>query len=135
MNTPELVERVARAMHAEGVAIFLEQNRLSVPTMWEGEDEDVRDTLRRIATAAINELGVERLVETLEAVRQFLTDAPLESGICCCGNPVEGHGFDDGHSPVDDLTYSAMSHVAHIDEALSSLSPSLRTITSQGGTR
>lgn len=33
--------------------------------------------------------------------------APIswETGVCCCGNLVEGHGFGDGHSPVDEGVY------------------------------
>ena len=51
----------------------------------------------------------------LEGVRSFLASAPLESGYCCCGSPVEGHGFGDGHSPVDELQYAAHNQ---IDRAL-----------------
>lgn len=25
--------------------------------------------------------------------------------ICCCGNPVEGHGYQDGHGPVSTHFY------------------------------
>lgn len=27
------------------------------------------------------------------------------TGYCCCGSPVDSHGFGDGHSPVDDGHY------------------------------
>lgn len=47
------------------------------------------------------------LEEALERCISFLESAPLESGTCCCGSPVEGHGFGDGHSPVDELQYHA----------------------------
>ncbi len=50
---------------------------------------------------------VERLREALEVAIDWLRRAPLESGTCCCGSPVDGHGFGDGHSPVDELAYSA----------------------------
>jgi hypothetical protein len=59
-----------------------------------------------------------RCRNALEGVRRFLVSAPLESGVCCCGSPVEGHGFGDGHSPVDELAYAAMNQVEAIDAAL-----------------
>lgn len=58
------------------------------------------------------------LREALEGVRGFLMSAPLESGICCCGDTMEGHGTYLGHSPVDELTYAAMNQVERIDAAL-----------------
>jgi hypothetical protein len=54
----------------------------------------------------------------LEGVRSFLASAPLESGYCCCGSPVEGHGFGDGHSPVDELQYAAHNQIDRIDALL-----------------
>lgn len=56
--------------------------------------------------------GHSALVEALNACLNFLDSAPLESGICCCGDPIEGHGYHSGHSPVDDLQY----HAAQIAE-------------------
>ena len=48
-----------------------------------------------------------KLYAALESVLGFLRHAPLESGVCCCGNPIDGHGYGDGHSPVDELQYHA----------------------------
>lgn len=61
---------------------------------------------------------LEESRQLLKDVRDFLQHAPLESGVCCCGNPVEGHGFGDGHSPVDDLQYAAANWVERLDKAL-----------------
>jgi hypothetical protein len=58
------------------------------------------------------------LREALTKAIDFLQTAPLESGICCCGCPVEGHGFGDGHSPVDELRY----HASNLAEELAALS-------------
>jgi hypothetical protein len=54
----------------------------------------------------------------LKGVRDFLNHAPLESGVCCCGCPVEGHGYQDGHSAVDELAYAASSWVERLDQVL-----------------
>jgi hypothetical protein len=42
----------------------------------------------------------------------------MESGVCCCGDPIEGHGYDSGHSPVDAVQYSAMQLESEIRAAL-----------------
>lgn len=47
----------------------------------------------------------ERLIATLKQAVYFLKHAPLESGVCCCGSPIEQHGSWENHSPVDDLSY------------------------------
>lgn len=54
----------------------------------------------------------------LTDLRDFLQSAPLESGVCCCGSPVEGHGLGDGHSPVDDLQYASAGYVDRINQEL-----------------
>ncbi|WP_037500570.1 hypothetical protein [Sphingomonas jaspsi] len=56
--------------------------------------------------------------DLLKRIREFLISAPLESGVCCCGNPVESHGFGDGHTPVDDLQYAAHNLIDEIDKVL-----------------
>jgi hypothetical protein len=52
--------------------------------------------------------SVQEAQKLLQTCLDFLRDAPLESGICCCGNPIEKHGYYDGHSPVDELSYYSM---------------------------
>ncbi|QQM18183.1 hypothetical protein PQD73_gp019 [Stenotrophomonas phage Salva] len=32
-------------------------------------------------------------------------EAKANEGVCCCGSPVEHHGWGDGHSPVDMYHY------------------------------
>ena len=61
---------------------------------------------------------VERLREMLRLVDEWLKFAPLESGVCCCGDPIEGHGYYSGHSPVDAVQYSAMQLSDEIRAAL-----------------
>lgn len=50
---------------------------------------------------------VERLRALLDGVASFLDVAPLGSGVCCCGDPIEGHSYYSGHSPVDQASYTA----------------------------
>ncbi len=54
-----------------------------------------------------------------EAAIDWLKSAPLESGYCCCGSPVDTHGMGDGHSPVDELACSARQLQEHLSAALS----------------
>lgn len=59
---------------------------------------------------------IERLRSAVETAINFLRSAPMESGYCCCGEPMDSHGYDSGHSPVDELAY----HAGLIEEQLQS---------------
>lgn len=48
----------------------------------------------------------------------FLRSAPLESGVCCCGDAVDTHTMGSGHSPVDDLAYYAGQLADELSQAL-----------------
>ena len=54
------------------------------------------------------------LLAAAQEALNFLNNAPLESGICCCGDPIENHGYGSGHSPVDDVAY----HASQVAETL-----------------
>lgn len=124
-HTEALVERVAKA--------------ISVPqhhTTWDMLSEQEKDLFymqAEYAIAAIEALPARnderalKLVEALRGVREFLMSAPMESGVCCCGSPVDGHGFGDGHSPVDELSYAAQGQIERIDTALADTQPSGET--------
>jgi len=58
------------------------------------------------------------ILSVLKNVRDFLKYAPIESGVCCCGSPVDTHGIGDGHSPVDNLSYAVMDEVRTIEAAI-----------------
>lgn len=45
----------------------------------------------------------------------FIKNAQVSSGVCMCGSSVEGHGFGDGHSPVDVWDYSVMKLIEEIE--------------------
>ena len=50
---------------------------------------------------------VEKMRVALEGFVEGIERAPIswETGCCCCGSPVDSHGFGDGHSPVDEGVY------------------------------
>lgn len=58
------------------------------------------------------------LTTAAEEALSFLQNAPLESGICCCGDPISGHGDGSGHSPVDDLAYHSSQVAEKLKQAL-----------------
>lgn len=58
------------------------------------------------------------LTAAAEEALSFLQNAPLESGICCCGDPISGHGYGSGHSPVDDLAYHSSQVAEKLQAAL-----------------
>ena len=60
----------------------------------------------------------ERLRVMSLIIADWLRCAPMESGVCCCGDPIEEHGYDSGHSPVDAVQYSAMQLESEIRAAL-----------------
>jgi len=73
------------------------------------------------------------MFEALDGVHSFLMSAPIESGICCCGDRVEDHNMGSGHSPVDELSYAAAGYVEKIDAALSkALGEQVRDILNEG---
>jgi hypothetical protein len=123
--TAEDVERVARALwdaqYPNGTSWDdWEAHKAANPDGFDGRDES-----RRLARAAIAALSStpsdtgDELREALTKAIDFLQTAPLESGVCCCGSPVEGHGFGDGHSPVDELRYHASNLAEGLAAALS----------------
>lgn len=58
------------------------------------------------------------LFEAVTEARDFLRNRPLESGICCCGDPIAGHNLGSGHAPVDDLAYHSDQIVATLSAAI-----------------
>ena len=86
------------------------------------QDDYIAAAQAAAAVIAADRAGLVARVAELEklarTVRDFLLTAPLESGVCCCGDPVEGHGYGSGHSPVDDLAYYAGNLANEISDAL-----------------
>lgn len=76
---------------------------------------------QRLAAADLIETQareIERLRGLLLKAADWLKVAPIESGICCCGDPIDGHDYYNGHSPVDAVQYSAMELHKEIHAAL-----------------
>jgi len=61
--------------------------------------EDAAAELRRLE--AVN----AQLLEALEATTAMLDRSDCLTGYCCCGSPIDGHGFGDGHTPTDEGAY------------------------------
>ena len=74
----------------------------------------------RVAARVADEASAPSCALTTAAkeVLSFLQNAPLESGICCCGDPISGHGYGSGHSPVDDLAYHSSQVAKKLQDAL-----------------
>ena len=51
---------------------------------------------------------IERQAAQIEMMREFIARAPVSSGVCCCGEAIDGHSSPMicGHSPVDLWDYS-----------------------------
>ena len=71
--------------------------------------------------------AVERMRGALEGFVEGIECAPIswETGCCCCGSPVDSHGFGDGHSPVDEGVY-------FITQLIKAARAALTTATEQG---
>jgi hypothetical protein len=46
-----------------------------------------------------------QLLDALEATTAMLDQSDCLTGYCCCGSAIDGHGFGDGHTPVDEGAY------------------------------
>ena len=91
---------------------------------WGGTGQAIRTVLTalRSQAARIAELEEQARLdgEALEQTHMFLVNAPLESGVCCCGDDVSVHGWSHGHAPVDALSYAAASLLESIRTRLAS---------------
>lgn len=60
--------------------------------------------------------NVKNLSDTIRRCVSFLETAPVSSGVCCCGAPIEGHADHAlfGHSPKDKWDYAVESMVAEL---------------------
>lgn len=74
----------------------------------------------RVAARVADEASAPSCALTVaaEEALSFLQNAPLESGICCCGDPISGHGYGSGHPPVDDLAYHSSQVAEKLQAAL-----------------
>jgi hypothetical protein len=61
-----------------------------------------RELAQRLNAA---EASNAQLLEALEATTAMLDRSNCLTGYCCCGSPIDGHGFGDGHTPTDEGAY------------------------------
>ena len=63
--------------------------------------------------------GMESLRDVIRRCADFIENAPVSSGVCCCGDSIEHHAdpMSCGHSPRDQWDYSAESMVAELRAA------------------
>lgn len=66
------------------------------------------------------EVEAERdgLLQLVKSANDIFQHCEVSVGYCCCGNPVESHGYGDGHSPVDQGAYSTMQWQDEARQAL-----------------
>lgn len=75
------------------------------------------------------------LLAEVESALIFLRTAPLESGVCCCGDAVDSHNMGSGHSPVDELQYHAANLAERLEAAIAKARSVTKGVVSQSGDR
>lgn len=75
------------------------------------------DALIREAADEIERL--EKLVEEMNKFVEFVRNAPVSSGVCCCGDNMDDHAdpYSCGHSPLDQWEYSVSNWIEQISKA------------------
>ncbi len=72
---------------------------------------------------------IEAQAARIEMMREFIARAPVSSGVCCCGEAIDGHSSPMicGHSPVDLWDHSVEQILATTsDEALQAFAEKVR---------
>ena len=61
---------------------------------------------------------VDSLNKKYDALLEFIKHAQVSSGVCCCGDSLEGHpsGMDCGHEPVDVWDYAVSKFVEGVEK-------------------
>ena len=61
---------------------------------------------------------VSDMVSVPREFLEFVKNAPVSSGTCCCGDQMEGHasGMACGHEPVDQWFYSLSGWLEEIEK-------------------
>lgn len=67
------------------------------------------------------EAEIAQLRQVIQHTIAMLDNADLESGVCCCGDSMQGHSdpMACGHSPVDSGAYYVEQHVRYLRSVLS----------------
>lgn len=100
--------------------------------LYRGSKSDCEHVARKLAGAFLNggltaielyaapiaQTPADGLVEALRDARELIAQSNCDTGVCCCGSPVDAHGFGDGHSPVDEGGYRQLGTLKRIDALL-----------------
>ena len=58
------------------------------------------------------------LIALLREARKLLSQGDFSTGYCCCGDPMDTHGYMGPHGPVDAGSHAATDLAVRIDAAL-----------------
>jgi hypothetical protein len=120
MTNPDELERLARACN-EGDPWYTSVDLITQP--YGSLLPQDRAFIAAANPATILDLlaANRKMREALENFVSGIERAPIswETGVCCCGNSVDGHGFGDGHSPVDEGVHFVTSLITEARSALS----------------
>jgi hypothetical protein len=61
-------------------------------------------------------IDVDKILSFLNSVMSFLRDAPIYSGVCCCGSEMDH--FVDDHTPTDMAQYTVFKLIEQYDKML-----------------
>lgn len=61
---------------------------------------------------------IEDLKALLREAKAVVPQGNFDTGYCCCGEPMDTHGFMGNHGPVDEGRHLATNLILRIDEAL-----------------
>ncbi len=92
--------------------------RDAIKREWDKAYEIAMLTKQQLAEA---QQTIERQAAQIEMMRDFIETAPVSTGVCCCGESMEGHSspMNCGHTPVDLWDHSVISVLsATPDQAL-----------------
>lgn len=100
--------------------------RDAIKREWDKAYEIAMLTKQQLAEA---QQTIERQAAQIEMMRDFIETAPVSTGVCCCGESMEGHSspMNCGHTPVDLWDHSVISVLsATPDQALEQFAANVR---------
>ena len=100
--------------------------RDAIKREWDKAYEIAMLTKQQLAEA---QQTIERQAAQIEMMRDFIETAPVSTGVCCCGESMEGHSspMNCGHTPVDLWDHSVISVLSTTpDQALEQFAAKVR---------
>lgn len=59
----------------------------------------------------------------LREARELVASGDFRTGLCCCGEPMDTHGYMGNHGPVDEGDRAVMEFTMRVNEALAAAAP------------